>query len=173
MSPREVIRRRYFPDIVVRTHEGKAALFYEDLVKGRSVTLNFMYLGCDGTCPVTTHNLAQVQKILAPRVGRELFMYSITLDPEIDTPAALKAYARRHGAGPGWLFLRAEPRDTELLRRCLGFWDRNPGVDARRSSHAGMLRYGNEPRMLWSATSALVDPKVIARTILSIDHATS
>ena len=164
-TPREVIRRRHLPDVVVRTHQGRRALFYEDLVKGRIVTLNFMYLGCDNTCPVTTHNLARVQKLLGPRVGRDLFMYSITLDPEIDTPDALKRYAEEHGAGPGWLFLRAEPSDTERLRRGLGFWDRDPEVDARRSSHAGMLRYGNEPRMLWAATSALYDPEVVVRAI--------
>ena len=96
-------------------------------------------------------------------------MYSITLDPEHDTPGALKQYAQMHGVGPGWLFLRAEPRDTDLLRRKLGFYDRDPAVDAQKSAHIAMVRVGNEPRQLWSATSGLIAPKAIAKAILWVD----
>lgn len=170
-SARDSIRRRYFPDIVMWTHEGKKVRFYKDLVRNRIVTLNFMYLACsDGTCPITTHNLAQVQKLLGQRVGRDIFMYSITLNPEYDTPQLLKDYARGFGAGPGWLFLVAEPRDTELLRRKLGFYERDPQLDARKSSHAAMIRYGNEPRMLWGSTNGMLDPKITAKSILWVDN---
>lgn len=171
-DPREAIRRRFFPDVVLETHKGRKVRFYSDLLRDRIVTINFMYIACgDGTCPITTHNLARVQKILRPRVGRDIFMYSITLDPEFDTVPELRKYAAAHGAGPGWLFLRASPSDTEILRRKLGFWDRNPETDARRSSHAAMVRYGNEPRMLWSSTQATGDPAVTAKAILWVDNA--
>src|SRR5215470_11761857 len=72
LSPsREAIRKRYFPDVVLTTHEGKQVRFYEDLLMGKIVTINFMYSRCpDGVCPVTTHNLVQVQKIIKARVGR-------------------------------------------------------------------------------------------------------
>src|SRR2546427_4889382 len=80
-SARETIRKRYFPDIILRTHENKSVRFYEDLIKDKFVMINFMYINCiDGTCPVTTHNLTLVQQILKDRVGRDIFMYSITLD---------------------------------------------------------------------------------------------
>ena len=71
-SSREAIRRRYLPDVVVQTHEGKAALFYQDLVKDRIVVLNFMYLNCESTCPTTLHNLMQVHTRLKSRFGRGL-----------------------------------------------------------------------------------------------------
>ena len=102
------------------------------------------------------------------RVGRDIFMYSITLDPERDSVAALARYARAHNAGPGWLFLRTEAATTELLRRKLGFYDRDPAADARKETHVAFLRYGNEPRMQWSSTSALLDPKVNAKLILAL-----
>lgn len=165
-NARERIRRRHFPDVAVRTHEGRAARFFEDLVRGRIVTINFMYAGCVGSCPLTNRNLLAVQKLLAPRVGRTIFMYSITLDPIADTPDALARFAAELGAGPGWLFLRAEPGDTERLRRSLGFWDRDPELDARRSRHITMLRYGNEPRQVWGAASTVGEPHSIARQIL-------
>lgn len=169
VSAREAIRKRHFPDIALRTHKGKAVRFYEDLVKDKLVAINFMYLACGATCPTTTLNLVRVQQLLKDRVGRDLFMYSITLDPELDTPAELAKYAGSHGVGPGWLFLRAEPRDTDLLRRKLGFYDRNPEIDALRSTHAAMIRYGNEPLQLWGAASALLEPELIVKQILSAD----
>ncbi len=169
-SPRETIRKRYFPDVALQTHDGKNVRFYEDLIKNKFVMINFIYMNCsDGTCPVTTHNLALVQKMLKDRVGRDLFMYSITIDPENDTPQLLNRYAKSYHAGPGWLFLRASPQDTEILRRKLGFFERDAAVDARKSSHLAMLRYGNEPRQLWSATSAMISPASITRNVLSAD----
>lgn len=165
-TPREAIRRRYFPDVVLRAHDGRRVRLYDDLLRGRVVTLNYMYMGCsDGTCPITTHNLVQVQRRLGARAGREVFMYSITLDPEIDTPAALKDYAGMHGVGPGWLFLTPEPRDAEMLRRRLGFYDSDPKLDRLRSSHTAFIRIGNEPRQLWAMAVGTGDPAVILRTI--------
>ena len=164
---RETIRKRYFPDVVMQTHEGKTVRFYEDVIRDRIVTLNFMYVNCaDGICPITTHKLQQVQKQLKARMGRDIFMYSITMDPERDTVAALRKHARSHKVGPGWLFLRASPQDTEMLRRRLGFYSRDPEVDAKKANHAAMVRYGNEPRQLWAAISAFAAPEVIARAIL-------
>jgi protein SCO1 len=168
MTPaREAIRKRYFPDIVMQTHNGRTVRFYEDLIKDKVVVLSFMYVNCeDGTCPLTTHNLVHAQHHLKSRIGKDIFMYSITLDPERDTPAALKKYARSHGTGPGWLFLRASPPDTEVLRRKLGFYSRDPEVDGKKSNHATMVRYGNEPRQLWGGISGFAAAHVIARAIL-------
>ena len=168
LSARETIRRRHFPDVILRTHENRSVRLYEDCIKDKFVMINFMYMNCiDGTCPVTTYNLSQVQQILKERVGRDIFMYSITLDPEHDTPDLLNRYARSYHVGPGWLFLRAEPRDTEMIRRKLGFYDRDPAVDAKKSNHVAMLRYGDEPRQLWSTTSAMIAPRTVAQVILS------
>ena len=165
-SSREAIRKRYLPDVLVQSHDGRSALFYEDLVKDKTVVLNFMYLNCEDTCPATLHNLMKVHTLLKPRVGREIFMYSITLDPERDTVDALRKEARGHiGARAGWAFLRASPHDTELLRSKLGFRSSDPVVDANKSAHAGMVRFGNERRQLWSMVSAFASPQAISRAI--------
>ena len=169
-SPRETLRKAAFPNITLKTHNGKTVRFYDDLIKDKFVTLNFMYINCaDGTCPVTTYNLKMLQEQLKHRVGRDMFMYSITVDPKRDSVEMLKNYAEVHGVGPGWLFLRAEPKDTEILRRHLGFYDRNPARDANQANHAGMVRFGNEPRQLWGTTSGLATPRAMARAILTAD----
>jgi protein SCO1/2 len=171
VSSREVIRDRYFPNLVLTTHEGRTVRFYDDLIKDKIVTVNFFYTQCeDGRCPLATANLVRVQKLLGPRVGRDLFMYSFTLTPEHDTPAVLKRYAQAYGVGPGWTFLTGQPGDMEQLRRKLGFSWADPIRDARKASHTGTLRYGNEPLQLWSACPAMSKPEWIVESISWVDR---
>ena len=164
-AAREKIKQRYFPDVVLYTHEGKRVRFYEDLIKGKIVTINVMYATCKGVCPGITANLVKVQRLLGKRVGREVFMYSITLEPERDTPEVLNNYVKNYGIGPGWTYLTGKAEDIELLRRKLGFTNPNPQVDKDTSQHIGNLRYGNEPLMLWAACPGLANPKWIYESL--------
>jgi len=164
-SPRERIRQRYFPNVALRTHDGRQVRFYDDLVKDKIVTINFFYAKCDEICPVVMANLARVQQLLGERVGRDIFMSSITLKPEDDTPAALERYAAMHGARPGWSLLTGERADVELLRRSLGFTNPDPRVDKDVTQHIGNVRYGNEPLMLWAACPGQARAEWIAESI--------
>jgi protein SCO1 len=176
LTPRDKIRARYFPNVALRTHEGKAVRFYDDVIKGKVVTINVMYATCEGICPSITTNLAKVQKLLGRRVGRDIFMYSISIKPEEDTPSVLKEYVRMHGIGPGWTYLTGTPDDVELLRRKLGFTNPNPELDTDASQHIGNVRYGNEPLMLWAACPGQADPEWIVKSIswvLGTEHPTA
>src|SRR5262245_9329032 len=181
VSPRETIRQRYFPNVLLRTHEGQEVRFYDDLLKGKVVTINFMYTRCaDGQCPLITANLVRVQHLLragdwrqcecgpgrpATVPGRDLFMYSITLTPQDDTPAVLRKYAKTYGVGPGWTFLTGKPDDIERLRQSLGFTDPDPRRDRNKANHIGNVRYGNEPLLLWAACPGMAKPDWIAESI--------
>ena len=111
-------RATALPNVTLYTHEGKAVKFYDDLIRGKVVAINMMYADCEGICPLATSNLVRVQELLGARVGRDVFLYSLTLQPELDTPQRLQAYAERHGVQAGWWFLtgahaatgRAPPR---------------------------------------------------------------
>lgn len=164
-TPRERIRDRYFPNVTLRTQDDKPVRFYDDLIKDRAVTINFFYAQCDEICPLVTANLARVQQLLGDRVGRDIFMYSISLKPETDTPAALKHYAQMHGAQPGWTFLTGAKADVELLRRSLGFTNPVPSVDQDVTQHIGNIRYGNEPLMLWAACPGQARPEWIVESM--------
>ncbi|HET9395513.1 MAG TPA: SCO family protein, partial [Nitrospiraceae bacterium] len=98
----------FYTNARLRTHEGREVRFYDDLIKGKIVTINFMYTQCEGVCPTSTMNLVKLQKALGDRVGRDIFFYSISLKPEEDDPAKLKQYVADHGVGPGWLFLTGD-----------------------------------------------------------------
>ena len=168
-SSREMIRNRYFPNVVLTTHEGKKVRFYDDLIKDKIVLINMMYAECDGVCPGITANLVKVQKALGKRIGRDIFMYSITLKPEQDTPKALKEYAKMHGAKPGWTFLTGDPKDIEMLRRKLGFTNPDKELDADKSQHVGMVRYGNEQLTRWAACPGMANASWIVESVLFVD----
>ena len=157
-----------FPNVVLTTHEDKTVRFYDDLVKGRVVLINFMFTNCRRFCPVTTPNLVKVQAALGERVGRDIFLYSITLDPATDTPEVLKNYAQRVGAGPGWTFLTGKAEDIGKLRRRLGVYNRDPIIDADKTRHSGLVVYGNDAIGRWALISGLNKPEAIVKAVLRV-----
>jgi protein SCO1/2 len=161
----------HFPNVTLRTHEDREVRLYDDLVKGNTVLLTFMYATCEGICPATILNLRKVQQRFGDRMGRDVFMYSITIKPEVDTPAVLKSYAEMHGAERGWLFLTGNSGDIDLVRRTLGFVDRDPVASRNASSHIGMILYGREPLDRWASCPALGDPEQIYKSVLWLEGA--
>jgi protein SCO1/2 len=166
LSGRERIRLHHLPNVDLVAHTGQRVRFYDDLVKDKKVIINFMYAKCEGICVPVTANLVRVQKLLGDRVGRDIFMYSITLKPSQDSADDLREYAEQHHVGPGWLFLTGAPPDIEHLRRALGFTYADPVEDADTSNHIGMVRFGVEPLTRWAACPGMANPEHIVRTIL-------
>jgi protein SCO1/2 len=97
-------------------------------------------------------------------MGRDVFFYSVTLQPELDTPAILREYAESFGIGPGWLLLTGKPADIERLRRAQGYADPDPEFDKDPANHSAMLRYGNDRLERWGAMSIRSRPEHIAST---------
>jgi protein SCO1/2 len=167
---REKTRKHYFPNFELTTHEGKKVRFYDDLIKDKIVVINFMYAKCEGICPAITMNLKKVQNLLGNRVGRDIFMYSITLKPDEDTPSQLKHYVHMHHLKPGWTFLTGKPDEIGVLRRKLGFYTSNTKLDKDVTNHIGMVRYGNEARQWWAMCPGKANPPWIVESILWMDE---
>lgn len=162
-------RRGYFPNVPLVTHEGKQVRFYDDLIHDKTVLFNFFVVGCtEGRCPIAIHNLKQVQDLLGERMGRDIFFYSITLQPKQDTAARLKEHADAFEIGPGWLFLTGTPGDIDFLRRRQGYVDPDPVRDKDPNNHSGMARYGSDRLERWAAISVRSSPKNIATSILTL-----
>jgi protein SCO1/2 len=168
-ASREKLRERHFPNVELTTHEGKKVRFYDDLIKDKIVTINFMYATCDGICPGITKNLARVQQLFGDMVGRDIFMYSITLKPTLDTVEVLNAHAKMMNVKPGWLLLTGKPEDIELIRRKQGFVDPDPEIDKDKNQHIGNVRFGNEPMQTWAACPGLAKPEVVVESLLWLD----
>ena len=159
-------RRSRFPNVLLRTHEDQEVRFYDDLIKDKTVLINFIYTECQGSCPLTTATLGQVQHALGERVGRDIFMYSISVDPEHDTPEALRKYAKHFEVQPGWLFLTGTQANIAQIRA--GFGD-NPSLEAGQSNHLNVIRLGIEPLERWGGGPTWSTPKTIIRYLSWIE----
>jgi protein SCO1/2 len=143
--------------------DGKTLHFYDDMIKDKVVLINFIYASCHDSCPLETAKLRQVQEALGDRVGRDVFMYSITIDPEHDTPAVLKAYAEKYKVGPGWQFLTGKEADITLLRKKLGLYQEDK--EEALNEHSASLIVGNEATGKWIHRSTFDNPKVLAAVL--------
>jgi cytochrome oxidase Cu insertion factor (SCO1/SenC/PrrC family)/cytochrome c2 len=153
----------YFSNLPVVTHEGKTVRFYDDLIKDKIVIVSFIYTSCTDICPLTTARMAQVEDRLGAAVGRDLFMLSITVDPENDTPEKLKAYAQAFGTGPGWQFVTGTPEDIRAINYKLGERSRN------LSEHRNEIVLGNDATGEWTRDNVLGDLERVVMTIRAMD----
>jgi cytochrome oxidase Cu insertion factor (SCO1/SenC/PrrC family) len=156
----------YFPDVPVMTQDGKTLRFYEDVIKGRIVVVNFVYTNCSDLCPIETARLAEVKDRLGDAVGRDIFFISMTVDPEHDTPTMLKAFADAFDAkAPGWLFLTGQPGDIRAINAKFG--DRS--AEQSLSSHRNEILIGNDATGDWERDSSFDDINQLVMTIRLMD----
>jgi cytochrome oxidase Cu insertion factor (SCO1/SenC/PrrC family) len=149
----------YFPNHVLLTQDNKPVHFYADLIKGKVVLINFLFTTCKGVCSPMTANLAKVQKYLGERVGSEVVMISLTVDPETDTPAVLKKYAESFKAQPGWYFLTGDKKTVDWVLYKLG------GYVKDKEQHNSLLIIGNEATGEWMKVHAMSNPTEIAEAV--------
>lgn len=156
----------YFPNIPLVNEDGETLLFYDDVIKGKVVAINFIYTGCHDSCPLETAKLRQVYQILGDHVGRDVFMYSISIDPENDSPAVLKEYKDKFEIGPGWQLLTGNKADINRLRTKLGmFRDEGPGQVEDLTEHNVSLIVGNESTGQWIKRTPFDTPQILASVL--------
>ena len=125
-----------------------------------------MYAACQGVCPAILANLMKVRKILDQEVKKDVFIYSLTIQPEVGPSAKLKEYSEMHHIrDPRWLCLTGKPEYVDTLRHLLGFADPNREIDKDKSKHTGMIRYGNEPLAISGSCQGCGEPEWIAQEI--------
>lgn len=122
----DATRRSYFTDLKVVTNEGRDARFYSDLLKDKVVLISFYYLDCGTVCPLQNKILTELQNLLGDRLGKDIALLSITVDPARDTPELVKAYARAWNARPGRLFLTGSKINIDWINYKLGGYVEDP-----------------------------------------------
>ena len=165
-SPRQLLQQRHLPNLPLVTQQGDRVRFYDDLVKDKKIVINFFDPSL-ATSDTVIRNLAATHQLLGRRMGRDIHMYTVTLHPETDTPAVLRARAAQYSDQTGWTHLTGEPPDVEKLRNAIGFAYPDPTDDTNPSNIISILRYGVEPEMRWAHTTTLGNPKMLAHMILA------
>ncbi|MGU7780102.1 SCO family protein [Burkholderia sp. PU8-34] len=89
------------PPVELVRDDGKTVSLVDEVNDGRPVVLTFVYTTCTTICPMISQTLERLQSELGPDRDK-VHIVSISIDPEEDTPARLKAYAAHFEAGPEW-----------------------------------------------------------------------
>lgn len=151
--------RSYFSDVKLVTQQGAQVRFFTDVLEGRVVLISGFYINCPSICPRQNLILSRVQRILGDRLGREVGIVSITVDPQRDTPEKVKEYAGAFRAGPGWLFLTGKPENVNWVNYRLGQYLEDP------ARHLGTYLIGNLRTGLWVKVSPTAEAEDLVRQL--------
>ena len=153
--------KNYFPNTELLDHDGRKVHFFDDLIKDKVVAINFIYTSCPDSCPLETAQLMKVQEILGDRLGKDVFFYSISIDPKTDTPPVLKEYRERFGAK--WTFLTGKDEEITELRRKLGLYIEE--IQDGSLNHNVSMIIGNQKTGRWMRRSPFENPYILADQI--------
>jgi protein SCO1/2 len=154
--------QRYFTDVVLLNQNGEQMRFYSDLLQGKVVIINSFFGTCRDSCLPMNRNLERVQQALGDRVGKDVRIISISVDPTVDTVASLKEYAKSLHAGPGWYFLTGDKQNVDAVLRKLGQF-----VDDKQN-HLNLIIVGNERTGLWKKAFGLARSEELVKVVESV-----
>jgi protein SCO1 len=147
------------PDATVYNQNGRRLNFYTDLIKGKTVAINFIFTTCTTICPPLTATFRRVQQQLGERVGGDIALISISVDPTTDTPERLHDFAANFKAGPGWTFVTGDKAEIDSLLRALG------AAVTDKNDHTPTILVGNDAANNWTRTYGLSSPTALVKII--------
>jgi len=154
--------QKYFSDVELTNQDGKKVRFYSDVLKGKTVVVNAFFTSCTSVCPPMNRNMEKIQEAFGDRVGRDVFLVSLTVDPDVDTPARMKEYAQKFHAGPGWVFLTGKKENLDWALYKLGQY-----VE-RKDDHKTVFIIGNEPTGLWKKAFGMANVAELVQVVESV-----
>jgi protein SCO1 len=152
----------YFTDVVLVNQNGEKMRFYSDLLRDKVVIINSFFATCPGSCLPMERNLEKMQQTLGDRVGKDVHIISISVDPTVDTPANLKEYAKKLHARPGWYFLTGEKQNVDFALQKLGH------LVANKQDHLNIFIIGNERTGLWKKAFGLAQSDELVKVVESV-----
>ena len=158
----EYAGKMVIPEVDVLDQNGNALHFYSDLIKGKTVAINFIFTNCTTICPPLAATFARVQKEMGDKVGRDVHFISISVDPLTDTPERLKAWGAKFKAGPGWTFVTGNKEQIDNLLNALG------ASVSRREDHSPTIIVGNDLKGVWTRTYGLARSAQLVGLIMDV-----
>lgn len=161
-APPQSPAQKYFSDVELLDQDGRKVHFYTDLLKGKTVVINAFFTTCTSVCPPMNRNLEKVQEALGDRLGKDVFIVSISVDPLTDTPPRLKEYAQRFHARPGWTFLTGKKENVDWALYKVGQY-----VESK-DDHTTIIIIGNETTGLWKKALGMAKPTDLIQIVESV-----
>lgn len=154
--------QKYFTDVVLINQDGERMRLYSDLLKDKVVIIDFFFATCQGSCLPLNRNLQKIQEALGDRVGKDVHLISVSVDPTTDTPARLKEYAKKLDARRGWYFLTGDKTNVDFALRKLG------GYVDDKQDHTNIFIIGNERTGLWKKAFGLAQSAELIKVVESV-----
>ena len=161
-KPEQSPAHHYFTDVVLINQNGEKMRFYSDLLQGKVVIINSFFGTCQGVCLPMNRNLERVQEALGERVGKDVNIISISVDPVTDTPASLKEYAKKLHARPGWYFLTGDKKNVDFALNKIGHFVSD------KQDHLNILIIGNERTGLWKKALSLAPSADLVKIVENV-----
>ena len=122
LAPAKMVRQRIegrAPEFALVTQSGRPLTLME--LRGKVVLLTFTYSTCTEVCPLITAAMVTVQQRLTAAERQQIFLLSVTAQPEVDTPTVLQAYAQRLGVDlTSWAFVTGHPQAVQVVWQAFG-----------------------------------------------------
>jgi len=154
--------QKWFTDVELLDQDGRKVRFYTDMLKGKTIVVNAFFTSCTSVCPPMNRNLEKVQEALGARLGKDVFLISISVDPTTDTPPRLKEYAKRFHAREGWTFLTGKKENVDWALYKLGQY-----VESR-DDHTTIIIVGNETTGLWKKALGMAKADELIQIVNSV-----
>ena len=158
----ESTAQKYFTDTLLVNQDGEKMRFYSDLLQGKTVIINSFFATCQGSCLPITRNLEKLQEALGDRLGKDARIISISVDPTVDTPNALKAFSKKFHARPGWYFLTGSKENVDFILKKLGQYVEE------KNDHFNIVIIGNERTGLWKKAFGLAKSEELVKVVDSV-----
>ena len=150
------------PDIVLLNQNGERVHVYGDLIKGKVVAINTIFTTCTTICPPMGATFSKLRELIGGRIGEDVNLISISVDPVTDTPQRLKAWGEKFHAGPGWTLLTGPKHEVDRLLKALKVFS------ADKWDHAPIVLIGSEASGEWTRAYGLAPPSKLAEIIAGV-----
>lgn len=156
--------RDYFTDVELVNQYGEPMRLYSDLLEGKVVAIDTIFTTCAAICPLMSRSFEKLQEHVGDRLGDDVHLISISVDPENDTPEKMRRFGERFGARRGWYLLTGEPENVEAALRRLGQYVEEP------DDHQAIVLMGNDRTGLWKKAFGLASADELIAVFDSVLH---
>jgi protein SCO1 len=155
----EGVGKVQIPDLDLRDQDGRKIRFYSDLIKDKVVVISFFYTSCVSSCTLQGQTFSKLQSLLGDRLGKSVFLISVTTDPARDSSAQLKSWGKRYDVKAGWTLVTGE--EAELNKLLLPF----TGMRAGAAMHLPSTFVGNDKTGVWTSAAGVFEAKAVLNAV--------
>ena len=151
-------------DLELVNQDGERLKFQSDAIGKKQVVMDFIFTTCTTICPIQSAIFAKLQDLLGERLGKEVALLSVSVDPMTDIPARLKEYARRYQAKPGWTFLTGQKQDVDRVLRSLEVYS------ADFTDHPPVVLVGDGRKGIWKRLYGFPSPEKLMAELEGLEE---